>query len=78
MAYLVSREKLAAYGMSNDQIDKLLQELGDDRAKPLEADDSTRITVVSPIDGIVVDRDAVPGNFYDQSNVLLQIVPPKR
>ena len=31
--YLVSREKLATYGMTNEQIDKLLEGLSDDRKK---------------------------------------------
>ncbi len=33
------------------------------------------MTVISPIDGIVVDRDAVPGNFYDQTNIMLTLSP---
>ena len=77
--YLVSREKLATYGMSNDQINKLLEGLSDDRQKALAADDNTqditRMTVVSPIDGVVVERDAVAGNFYDQTNIMLTISP---
>ena len=77
--YFVSREKLATYGMSNDQIDKLLEGLSDDRKKALAADDDTqditRMTVLSPIDGVVVERDAVPGNFYDQTNIMLTISP---
>ena len=80
LSYLVSREKLATYGMTDEQIDKLLEGLGDDNKKALEADDNdaqdiTRMTVVSPIDGIVVERDAVPGNFYDQTNIMLTISP---
>lgn len=77
--YLVSREKLATYGMTNDQIDKLLEGLSDDKQKALAADDNTEdithMIVISPIDGVVVDRDAVPGNFYDQANVMLTISP---
>jgi membrane fusion protein, heavy metal efflux system len=77
--YLVSREKLATYAMSNEQIDKLLEGLSDDRKKAVEADDNTqditRMTVCSPIDGVVVERDAVPGNFYDQTNIMLTISP---
>jgi membrane fusion protein, heavy metal efflux system len=77
--YMVSREKLATYGMTNDQIDKLLEGLGDDRQKALAANndtqDITRMTMVSPIDGVVVEREAVPGNFYDQTNILLTISP---
>jgi RNA polymerase sigma factor (sigma-70 family) len=79
--YLVSREKLATYGMTNEQIDKLLEELNDDRNKALGAghdnEDITRMTVVSPINGVVTSRDVVPGNFYDQTNILLEIAPPK-
>jgi cobalt-zinc-cadmium efflux system membrane fusion protein len=77
--YMVSREKLATYGMANPQIDHLLEGLGDDRQKALEANndtqDITRMTVVSPIDGVVVERDVVPGNFYDQVNIMLTISP---
>jgi cobalt-zinc-cadmium efflux system membrane fusion protein len=79
LTYLVSREKLFTYGMTNEQIDKLLEGLSDDRKKAVEADDNThditRMTVISPIDGVVVERDAVPGNFYDQTNIMLTISP---
>lgn len=79
LSYLVSREKLLTYGMTNEQIDKLLEGLGDDHKKILEAhdkaEDITRMTMLSPIDGIVVERDVVPGNFYDQTNNLLTISP---
>ena len=77
--YLVARDKLATYGMTSEQIDKLLEGLSDDRKKALEADDDTqdisRMTVLSPIDGVVVERDVVPGNFYDMANILLTISP---
>ena len=77
--YLVARDKLATYGMTNEQIDKLLEGLSDDRKKALEADDNTQdishMTVLSPSDGVVVERDVVPGNFYDNQNNLLTISP---
>lgn len=77
--YLVAREKLATYGMTEEQIDKLVEGLTDDRKKALEVNDNTqditRMTVVSPIDGVVVERDVVPGNFYDQTNIMLTISP---
>jgi membrane fusion protein, heavy metal efflux system len=79
LSYLVSREKLATYGMTHEQVEKLLEGLSDDRKKALEADDRTeditRMTMVSPIDGIVVERDVVPGNFYDQTKIMLTISP---
>ena len=77
--YLVSRDKLATYGMLSEQIDKLLEGLTDDIKKAKEADDNTqdksRMTILSPIDGVVVERDVVPGNFYDQINMLLTLSP---
>jgi len=77
--YLVSRDKLAIYGMTSEQIDKLLEGLGDDKKKALEADDNTqdiaRMTMVSPIDGVVVERDVVTGNYYDQKDILLTLSP---
>ncbi len=78
--YAVSRNKLATYGMTNEQIDKLLEGLiTDDIKKAREVDDNTqdtsRMTICSPIDGVVVERDVVPGNFYDQANLLLTLSP---
>jgi len=77
--YLVSRDKLAIYGMTSEQIDKLLEGLGDDKKKALEAADNTqdiaRMTMVSPIDGMVVERDVVTGNYYDQKDILLTLSP---
>ncbi len=77
--YLVARDKLATYGMLKDQIDMLLEGLGDDKKKALEAanntQDITRMIMVSPIDGIVVERDVVPGNFYAQTSILLTLSP---
>jgi RNA polymerase sigma factor (sigma-70 family) len=79
--YLVSREKLATYGMTNEQIDKLIEGLSDDqpgvKAAGGNIQDITRMTVVAPIDGVVITRDVVPGNFYNQTDVLFTITPPK-
>jgi len=79
--YLVSRNKLASYGMTNEQIDKLLEGLSDDIEKARQvgkdAEDASRMTILSPIDGVVFARDVVPGDFYDKKDVLLILVPPK-
>ena len=66
--------------MNSEQIDKLLEGLGDDVKKAsLKADDNTqdiaKMTMVSPIDGVVVERDVVSGNFYDQKDILLTLSP---
>ena len=77
--YLNSRQLLGTYDISNEQIDKLLEGLGDDQQKARAATDNTqdisRMTVCSRYDGIVVERDVVPGNFYDTKDVLLTISP---
>ena len=77
--YLNARALLGTYEITTEQIDKLLEGLGDDKKKALEADDNTqddsRMTVISRYDGIVVEREAVPGNFYDTKDVLLTISP---
>ncbi len=77
--YYVSREKLATYGLTNEQIDLLLVGLKDDNkiaeAAGKNTEDITWMTLLSPIDGVVVNRDAVPGNFYDQINIMLTISP---
>ena len=77
--YLNAREQLGTYEIPDDQIDKLLEGLGDDRKKALEVVDNTqdisKLTVLSRYDGIVVERDVVEGNFYDQKDVLLTISP---
>lgn len=77
--YLVARDKLKTYGMSSEQIDHLLEGLSDDRKKALAAivnpSDISEMTVTSPIDGIVVERDVVAGNFYDVKDIMLTISP---
>ena len=37
--------------------------------------DKARMTRLSPVEGIVIQRDAVPGNLYDNNDVLLTIAP---
>jgi cobalt-zinc-cadmium efflux system membrane fusion protein len=77
--YLVARGKLATYGLTNEQIDKLLEGLTDDRNKAIQAvnmtEDDSKMTIYSKIDGVVVDRQVVSGNFYDSNDVLLTISP---
>jgi cobalt-zinc-cadmium efflux system membrane fusion protein len=77
--YLVARERLMTYGMSVEEIDGLLEGLSDDRKKAPGANDIsdiTRMTVVSPIDGVVLERNVALGNFYDTKDVLLVLAPP--
>jgi membrane fusion protein, heavy metal efflux system len=77
LAYTTAREKLKVFGVPDDQIDPLLTNLGD---KPIPQDlhsisDKARMTRLSPVDGIVIVRDVVPGNLYDNNDVLMIIAP---
>ena len=71
-------EKLRVFGVSEEQIKLLTKNLG---VAPVTADqlhtisDKARMTRLSPVDGIVIQRDAVPGNLYDNNDVLLTIAP---
>jgi cobalt-zinc-cadmium efflux system membrane fusion protein len=76
----VAREKLGVLGVPEDQIEPLVKNLNpeDPPRKDeihLGAVDKARMTRVSPIDGIVISRDVVPGNFYDSNDVLMVIAP---
>jgi multidrug resistance efflux pump len=73
--YLVAREKLATFGMTDEQIDQLLEGIKD--AKDAKIRRLSSMTIVSPIDGVVIERDVTEGNFYDQTNVLFVIAPRK-
>jgi cobalt-zinc-cadmium efflux system membrane fusion protein len=77
LAYTTAREKLKVFGVPDDQIDPLIQHLGD---QPLPKEthtisDKARMTRISPVDGIVINRDVVPGNLYDNNDVLMTIAP---
>ena len=65
------------------EIDDLVEGLGDDRKKaPMDfkplSDLSSEMTIASPIDGVVLGRNVVPGDFYDKKDVLLILGSPTR
>lgn len=60
----VARDKLLVYGLSEDEIDSIENQHGAEKA---------RYVLRSPTDGIVIERDAVPGNLYDEEDNLLKI-----
>lgn len=82
--YINARELLGIYQVPNEQIDKMLEGLSDDRKKALEADDNIKdmsmMTVYSKCDGVVVEYDVnnrvvVPGNRYGSDDILFTISP---
>jgi cobalt-zinc-cadmium efflux system membrane fusion protein len=74
-----ARQKLRVFEVPEDQIERLIKNL--DPAKVPSKDqmgdvvDKARMTRLSPVDGIVIVRDVVPGNLYDNNDVLMVIAP---
>lgn len=64
--YEVARDKLLIYGLNEDEIEKVKDEIGSQKA---------RMTLRSPANGIVISRDVVVGNLYDEDDTLLVIAP---
>ena len=77
LTYTTAREKLLVFGVREEDIDPLLKNLGDETIpRELHAiSDKAKMTRLSPVDGIVIQRDAVPGNLYDNNDVLMVIAP---
>jgi membrane fusion protein, heavy metal efflux system len=72
-----AKEKLRVFGVTEEQIDHLTKNL-DVTAEPDKLrtiSDKARMTRLAPVGGIVIQRDAVPGNLYDNNDVLLTIAP---
>jgi membrane fusion protein, heavy metal efflux system len=77
LTYTTAKEKLLVFGVPEEQIDPLLKNLGD-QSVPTELhaiSDKARMTRLSPVEGIVIQRDAVVGNLYDNNDVLMVIAP---
>ncbi len=62
----VARDKLLVYGLTDEEIQDLHKESGAQKA---------RMTLRAPADGIVIERNVVPGNLYDENDTLLVIAP---
>ncbi len=77
LTYLTAQDKLRIFGVPEEQIEPLLKNLGDlPLPKELHSiSDKARMTRTSPVAGIVIQRDAVPGNLYDNNDVLMVIAP---
>jgi cobalt-zinc-cadmium efflux system membrane fusion protein len=64
--YEVARDKLLVFGLSEAEVDKVESEPASQKA---------RMTIRSPSHGIVIARDVVVGNLYDEDDTLLTIAP---
>jgi len=67
--YEVARDKLLVYGLTNAEVEEVEHESGSEKA---------RLTLRSPTDGIVIERDVAVGNLYDENDTLLVIAPLDR
>ena len=77
-----SRRRVRSSGCSRfpkQQIDALVKNLNPAELPDKDAIhsfiDKAKMTRLSPVDGIVVLRDVVPGNLYDNNDVLMVIAP---
>jgi cobalt-zinc-cadmium efflux system membrane fusion protein len=79
LALSTARQKLKVFEVPEDQIGALTRKLDHTQVPTFEqmgdVVDKARMTRVSPVDGIVIARDAVPGNLYDTNDVLIVIAP---
>jgi cobalt-zinc-cadmium efflux system membrane fusion protein len=84
--YHLAMDKLKILKVPPSQIEPLLAPLGDANSKSAapgkiadkaygEIEDKAKMTLVSPADGIVIEREAVKQNFYETSTVLMVIAP---
>jgi membrane fusion protein, heavy metal efflux system len=77
LTFTTAREKLKILGVPDDQIDPLLKDLGD-LPMPQQIhniSEKAKMTRLSPVNGIVIQREVVKGNFYDTNDVLMVIAP---
>jgi cobalt-zinc-cadmium efflux system membrane fusion protein len=77
LIYRTSRENLKVLGVPESDIDPLIANLGEnpDLERLHNVEDKAKVTLRSPVDGIVIVRDVVAGNLYDNTNVLMVIAP---
>lgn len=84
LEYTLAKDRLKILKVPDEEIEPLLAPLRDmdhrgsadtDAKKFGEIEDKAKMTLVSPVDGIVIEREVVPQNFYETSTVLMVIAP---
>lgn len=75
--YYTSWENLRVLGVPESEIEPLTANLGEAPSSGalLNVSDKAKLTLRSPVDGIVIERNVVPGNLYDNNDVLMVIAP---
>jgi membrane fusion protein, heavy metal efflux system len=75
---VLARDKLKVLKVPDEEIEPLLAGLSDEAStitKFGKVEDKAKMTLLSPTDGIVIEREVVPGNFYESTSVLMVIAP---
>lgn len=62
----IAKDRLLIFGLSEEEIAAIDSQEGSEKA---------RMTVRAPADGVVVDRQVVVGNLYDENDTLLVVTP---
>lgn len=77
LLYTTSRQNLQVLGVPESEITPLIADLGDNLDQPhvQRVANKAKLTFHSPVDGIVIQREVVAGNLYDNSDVLMVIAP---
>ena len=78
--FLTAGENLRILGVPESEIEPLTANLNEVASSSsssglLNVADKAKMTLRSPVDGIVIQRDVVPGNLYDNDDVLMVIAP---
>ncbi|WP_165071052.1 efflux RND transporter periplasmic adaptor subunit [Paludisphaera rhizosphaerae] len=75
--YITALENLRILGVPESEIEPLTANLSDASSSNdlLNVSDKAKLTLRSPVDGIVIQREVVPGNLYDNNDVLMIIAP---
>lgn len=77
LGYYTSWENLRVLGVSDEEIEPLIAKLGEKASLDglHNVADKAEMTLRSPVDGIIIERDAVAGNIYDNDDVMFVIAP---
>jgi cobalt-zinc-cadmium efflux system membrane fusion protein len=75
---ILARDKLVIfYEVPQEQVDRLLDGLGQTAGRQNfgNVTDKARMTLLAKTNGYVITREVVPGNYYESTDVLMEIAP---
>jgi cobalt-zinc-cadmium efflux system membrane fusion protein len=76
--YYLALDKLQVYEVPKEEIDPLVERLKNKAVDTLhfgDVSEKAKMTLRAKGEGIIIEREVVPGNYYDTSNVLMVIAP---